>query len=117
MLSVGGEVNIFQLVAGEALMSAGVDVVEDGHCEAEQSVHVDLVRCETCGGAHSIVVREHDVACTKCRRRFVQYKPVRNVPSNRFGTFRPADHDQGASRSRLVQKVAAQAPYSPPAGP
>ena len=42
-------------------MSADVDVVEDGHWEAGQSAHVDLVRCETCGGADSIIIRELDV--------------------------------------------------------
>ena len=60
-LAVRGEVAVFELVASETLVAAGVDVVEDGHWESRETVHVHLVRGQSRGGAHSVVVREFDV--------------------------------------------------------
>ena len=44
-LSVHSEVVVFKLIPSQALVSASVDVVENGHGEAGESADVHLVGC------------------------------------------------------------------------
>ena len=56
-MTVGGEVAVFQVMAGEALMVSGVVVFEDGEGKAGEAVHnMHLIRGQPCGGADGIVV-------------------------------------------------------------
>ena len=55
-LTVGGEVAVFQVVAGEASVASGVVVFEDGEGKAGEAVHMHLIRCQPGGGADGIVV-------------------------------------------------------------
>ena len=55
-LTVGGEVAVFQEVAGEALVASGVAVFEDGEGKAGEAVHMHLIRGQPGGGADGIVV-------------------------------------------------------------
>ena len=50
-LRVGGEVAVFQVVAGEALVNSGVVAFEDGEREAGKAIHMHLIGGEPGGGA------------------------------------------------------------------
>ena len=54
-MAVGGEVAVFQVVAGETLVASGVVVFEDGEGKAH------LIRGQTGGGADGIVVSKFHV--------------------------------------------------------
>ena len=60
-LTVGGEVAVFQVAAGEALVASGVAVFEDGEGGARKAVHMHLIRGQPCGGADGIVVSKFHV--------------------------------------------------------
>ena len=55
LLAVSGEVAVFQVVAGEALVASDVVMFEDGE-KAAGAVHMHLIRCQPDGGADGIVV-------------------------------------------------------------
>ena len=55
-LAVGGEVAVFQVVAGEALVASGVAVFEDGEGGAGKAVHMHFIWGQPGGGADGIVV-------------------------------------------------------------
>ena len=44
-LTVGVEVAVFQVVAGEALAASGVEVFDDYEGKAGEAVHTHLIRC------------------------------------------------------------------------
>ena len=58
-LAVGGEVAVFQVVAGEALVAWGEVVFDDGEGKTGEAVHMHLNRCQPGGGADGIVVSQH----------------------------------------------------------
>ena len=68
-LTVGGEVAVFQVVAGEALLASGVAVFEDGEGKAGEAVHMQLIRGQPGSGADTIVV-------SKCHVRQVDIPVV-----------------------------------------
>ena len=55
-LTVGDEVAIFQVVAGEALVALSVVVFEYDEGKAGEAVHMHLIRCQPGDGADGIVV-------------------------------------------------------------
>ena len=66
LLMVGGEVAVFQAVAGEALVASGVVLFEAVEGEAEKTVHIHVIGGRPGGGADGIVadkfhVRQVDV--------------------------------------------------------
>ena len=61
LLAVSGEVAVFQVVAGEALVASGVVVFEDSEGKAGEAVHMHLIRCQPGGGADGIVVSKFHV--------------------------------------------------------
>ena len=61
-MTVGGEVAVFQVMAGEALMVSGVVVFEDGEGKAGEAVHnMHLIRGQRGAGADGIVVSKFHV--------------------------------------------------------
>ena len=60
-LTVGGEVAVFQVVAGEASVASGVVVFEDGEGKAGEAVHMHLIRGQRGAGADGIVVSKFHV--------------------------------------------------------
>ena len=46
-LAAGGEVSVFQVVTGEALVPSGVVVFEDGEGKVGELVHMHLIRYNT----------------------------------------------------------------------
>ena len=55
-LTVGGEVVVFQVVAGEVLMDSSVAVFEHGEGEVGEAVQMHLIWGQPGGGADGIVV-------------------------------------------------------------
>ena len=60
-LAVGGEVAVFQVVTGEALLASGVAVFEHGEGEAGKAVHMHFIWGQLGGGADGIVVSKFHV--------------------------------------------------------
>ena len=60
-LAVGGEVAVFQVVTGEALLASGVAVFEHGEGEAGKGVHMHFIWGQLGGGADGIVVSKFHV--------------------------------------------------------
>ena len=55
-LTVGDDVAVFQVVAGEALVASGIVLFEDGKGETGKAVYVHLIRGSPGGDADEIVV-------------------------------------------------------------
>ena len=60
-LAVGGEVAVFQVVAGEALVASGVAVIENCEGEAGKAVHVHFIWGQSGCSADGIVVSKFHV--------------------------------------------------------
>lgn len=56
LLSVSRQVAVDELIAVEALVSTGVDTVENRRWEAGMAPHVYFIGCQDSGSAHSVFV-------------------------------------------------------------
>ena len=61
LLTVGRQVAVGEMIAGQALVAEDAGAFKDGEREAREPAHVDLVASETGGSADRIVVRKFDV--------------------------------------------------------
>ena len=61
LLSVGGQVDVCEVVALQGLVTADVVGFEDGEWEAGKATGVDLVGRKPCGGVYGVVVGRGDV--------------------------------------------------------